>query len=188
MGCTQVILRLWVALGAALSSPSVSADPAVTPPSEVELKPLGGQPLTLARQTRMFQLLAVVLDPYTEESSWILRTAARLLGEFAEADCRASWIVTCGEADAKAFLGPYADQFLTFCDEDRSLVKSLGISEIPALVAIGTDGVIVGSAGGWDPPAWREITDHMAQLLAWNRPVFPLPGDPVPFSGTPVTG
>lgn len=160
----------------------------MTPPAEVELKPLGGQPLTLARQTTMFQLLAVVLDPYTEESSWLLRTAGRILEEFAEADCRTAWIITCGEADAKTFLGPYAQRYLTFCDEDRSVAKALGISEIPALVAVGTDGSVIGSADGWDPPAWREVTDEMARILAWNHPAFPQPGDPIPFQGTPVTG
>lgn len=180
--------RLWVVVDAALSSPSVSADSAVTPPADLELKPIGGRPVTLAHQTRLFQLLAVVLDPYAEESSWILRTAGRILEAFAEADCRTAWIITCGEADAKAFLGPYAQRYLTFCDEDRSVARAIGISQIPALVAVGTDGGIIGSANGWDPSEWREVTDEMARILAWNRPVFPRPEDPIPFRGTPVTG
>ncbi len=144
--------------------------------------------MSLARQTRLFALVAVVLDPYTEESSWILPTAARILGEFAEADCRTAWIITCGEQDASTFLGPHAQRFLTFCDEDRSVAAALGVSQIPALVAVGTDGAVVGSADGWDPPAWREVTDEMARILAWTRPVFPRPDDPVPFPGTPVAG
>lgn len=188
MGCTAAILGLWAIGGAALSSQPVSADSAVTPPAEVELKPLGGEPLTLARQTRLFQLMAVVLDPYTEESSWILRTAAWILEEFAEADCRTAWIMTCGEADARTFLGPYAEQFLTFCDEDRSVATALGVSAIPALVAVGTDGEVIASADGWDPPAWRQVTDEMSRILAWHRPVFPRAVDPVPFPGSPVTG
>ncbi|MCB1011754.1 MAG: hypothetical protein R2714_13925 [Microthrixaceae bacterium] len=176
----------------------MSTDTAATPegdattdssdPSTVELHPLGGEPVSLGQQTRLFQLMAVVLDPYTEESSWILRTASRILAEFAEADCRTAWIITCGEADARTFLGPYAQEFLTFCDEDRSVVKALGLDEIPALVAVGTNGEVIESAEGWDPPAWREVTDEMARILAWNRPVFPKPGDPVPFPGTPAAG
>lgn len=144
--------------------------------------------MSLLDQVRIFHLLAVVLDPYTEESSWILRTAARILEEFAEADCRTAWIITCGEDDARAFLGPHADQFLTFCDEDRSVTRALGVSEIPAVAAVGLDGSVVASAQGWDPPAWRAVTDEMARILAWNRPVFPRPGDPVPFAGTPAEG
>ncbi len=166
----------------------MSADSVVTPPAEVELKPLGGEPVSLANQTRLFQLLAVVLDPYTEESSWLLRTAARILEEFAEADCRTAWIITCGEDDARTFLGPYTERFLTFCDEDRSVVKALGLSQLPALVAVGTNGEVIGSADGWDPPAWREITDEMSRILAWTKPVFPLPGDPIGFPGTPAGG
>ncbi len=154
----------------------------------MELRPLGGEPVSLADQVRLFHLLAVVVDPYTEESSWLLRTAARILEEFAEADCRTAWIITCGESDARTFLGPYAQQFLTFCDEDRSVVEALGVESIPAMVAISVDGTLIGSAQGWDPPAWREVTDRMAEILAWNKPAFPRPGDPVPFPGTPAAG
>ncbi|MFV0318610.1 MAG: TlpA family protein disulfide reductase [Microthrixaceae bacterium] len=156
--------------------------------SGVELHPLGGEPVSLAQQTRLFQLMAVVIDPYTDESSWILRTASRILGEFAEADCRTAWIVTCGEDDSKRFLGPYADEFLTFCDEDRSVVDALGLDTLPALVTVDNDGEVMGSAEGWDPPAWREVTDEIAGILAWSRPVYPKPGDPAPFPGTPAKG
>lgn len=156
--------------------------------SEVELHPLGGEPVSLSQQTRLFQLMAVVLDPYTEESSWILRTAGRILAEFAEADCRTAWIITCGEDDTRTFLGPYAEEYLTFCDEDRSVVRSLGLEQIPALVTVGTNGEVMGSAEGWDPPAWREVTDELSRILAWHRPLFPKQGDPVPFPGTPAAG
>lgn len=156
--------------------------------SAVLLHPIGGEPLSLAQQTRLFQLMAVVLDPYTDESSWILRTAGQILAEFAEADCRTAWIITCGEADARSFLGPYADDYLTFCDEDRSVVAALGLEQVPALVTVGTDGEVMESAEGWDPPAWREVTDEMSRILAWHRPLYPKPGDPVPFPGTPAAG
>ncbi len=46
----------------------------------------------------------------------------------------------------------------------------------------------MGSAEGWDPPAWREVTDELSRILAWHRPLFPKQGDPVPFPGTPAAG
>ena len=156
--------------------------------TDVELHPLGGQPVSLDDQTRIFHLVAVVLDPYTNESAWILETAGRILAELGEADCRVAWIITCGPDDARAFLGPWADRVLTFCDEDRSVVQALGVTEIPALVHVGTNQEVVGLADGWDPAEWKPITDNLAKILSWSRPGYPKPGDPVAFPGTPASG
>ena len=43
-------------------------------------------------------------------------------------------------------------------------------------------------AEGWDPDSWREVADSMADLAHWIRPVIPAPGDPNPYTGTPVSG
>lgn len=156
--------------------------------SDVKLHPLGGETLTLDQQTRIFHLVAVVLDPYTEQSSWLLDTAGRILIELSEADCRTAWIITCGDTDARSFLGPWADRMLTFCDPDRELVQALGVEQIPALVHVGTNQELVGIANGWDPATWRPVTDHIAKILAWNRPGYPKPEDPVAFPGSPAAG
>ena len=79
-----------------------------------------------------FHLASVILDPYTNESSWILRTATRILEPFRGSDARINLIVTSGPADAQAFLGPLTENFLVFCDADRSVVKAIGLSELPA--------------------------------------------------------
>lgn len=136
----------------------------------------------------MFHLVTVVLDPYTYESSWILETAGRILDEFAGADCRAAWVLTADERDAEAFLGPWRERLLTFCDPERKFVSGLGIEEIPALVHIGPDLSVVGVAQGWDPAAWRAITDNLAKVMHWSRPTLPKPGDPVAFAGSPAAG
>lgn len=156
--------------------------------TDVELHPLGGEPIALGDQTQIFHLVAVVLDPYTNESAWLLETAGRILVEMEEADCRVAWIITCGPEDARAFLGPWAERLLTFCDEDRSVVEALGVKEIPALVHVGTNQQVEGLADGWDPAAWKPITDNLAKILAWSRPGYPKPGDPVAFPGTPASG
>ena len=156
--------------------------------TDVEMHPVGGEPLTLAEQTRIFHLVAVVLDPYTNESSWLLETAGRILFELSEADCRTAWIITCDEGDARAFLGPWADSVLTFCDPDRKVVEALGVESIPALVHVGTSGEVEGLANGWDPAEWKPITNNIAKILAWGRPGYPKPNDPVAFAGTPAAG
>ena len=156
--------------------------------ADLKLDPLGGDPLTMSDQVTMFHLVVVALDPYTYESAWLLETAGRILEEFYGADCRVAWLVTAGDADARAFLGPLAEQFLTFVDPDRSVVGALGIEEIPALVHIGNDLSIIGKADGWDPGQWRPITDNLAKMMSWSKPIFPKPGDPMAFAGSAATG
>ena len=162
--------------------------PVATVSADLTLHPLGGETLTLADQVTMFHLVAVVLDPYTYESSWILETAGRILEEYMGADCRTAWIVTADKDDASAFLGPWEQRLLTFCDPERELVKGLGVEQIPALVHIGNDLSVIGLADGWDPEAWHSITDNLATMMSWSRPTFPKAGDPVPFAGTPAAG
>ena len=152
------------------------------------LDPLGGEPLTMSDQVTMFHLVVVTLDPYTYESAWLLETAGRILEEFYGADCRVAWLVTAGDADARAFLGPWAEKFLTFVDPDRSVVEALGIEEIPALVHVGNDLSVIGKADGWDPEQWRPITDNLAKMMSWSKPIFPKPGDPMAFAGSAAAG
>jgi hypothetical protein len=137
----------------------------------------------VADQVTLFHLVAVILDPYTHESSWVLETAGRILDEFYEADCRTAWIVTADENDASAFLGPWRQRMLTFCDPERKVVAGLGVEQIPALVHVGTDLTLIGKAEGWNPAQWRGITDNLARMMSWSRPNFPRAGDPLPFAG-----
>ncbi len=53
-----------------------------------------------------FHLASVVLDPYTNESSWVLKSAVRILEEFRGSHARVNFIVTADDDDARAFLGP----------------------------------------------------------------------------------
>ena len=74
--------------------------------ADLTLHPLGGEPRTAAEQVQLFQLVLVAIDPYTNESAWLLETAGRLLTEFSGADCRVAFLVTAPEEDARTFLGP----------------------------------------------------------------------------------
>jgi hypothetical protein len=158
----------------------VAKDPAV----DIALAPLGGAPKLLGEWLSTFHLGSVVIDPYTNESSWILPTAARVLRAFGGADIKVNFIVTSNEADAKAFLGPYAKEFLVFTDPDRALVRSLDLAHLPALVFIRIDGSLGGSAEGWSPKEWRKVADAMAETTAWTAPHLPGPNDPAPFTGS----
>ena len=155
-------------------------------PDDLVLHPLNGKETTLADQLTLFHLVVVVLDPFTYESSWLLETAGRILENFAGADCRAAFVVTCDEAGARDFLGPWVDRLMVFLDADRTFTKTLGVHELPAFVHLAMDRTIAGKAEGWDPETWRPIAENLADVMSWSRPQIPKAGDPVPYEGTAV--
>src|SRR5829696_8768014 len=109
-------------------------------PADLVLAPLGSEPRPLEDWLTTFHLASVVLDPYTNESSWILPTATRILEGLRGSDARVNFLVTADERDTRTFLGPLVEQFLVFTDPDRIAVKALGLNELPAFVFIRVDG------------------------------------------------
>ena len=154
---------------------------------DIQLRPIGAAERTVAKQLKMFHLAVIVIDPYTNESAWILDVAQRVLENFANASCRVGWVITADEYDAKAFLGPLAERFMTFLDPNRELVAELGLSTIPALVHVDHD-FNAAIAEGWNPEEWRTITDNLANVMGWSGLTLPKPGDPVAFPGSPAKG
>src|SRR5690606_21273921 len=133
-------------------------------------------------------LAAVVLDPYTYESAWLLETAGRILEHFRGADCRIAFVVTADADDAREFLGPWADRVLTFADPDRDLVKALGLNELPAFVHLRDVRSVVALAEGWVSVVWREPANYLAAAMCWSLPTVPAPGAPKPYAGSPALG
>ena len=133
-----------------------------------------------------FRSASVVLDPYTNESSWILGTAARVLDAFRGADVRVNLVVTCGADDARTYLGPLADQFMVFCDPDRAFVRQLGLATLPAFVFVRGDGSVQAAAEGWNPADWRRVAKVIAENTSWIAPTIPVAADPSAFHGTPA--
>jgi hypothetical protein len=157
-------------------------------PNDLPLQPLGGEARNLDEWLTTFHLASVVLDPYTNESSWILKTATRVLHAFSGAAVRTNLIVTAGADDAKAFLGPLAKEFLVFTDPDRAAVKSFGLKTLPAFVFVRSDGTIPAATEGWNPTEWRAVAKAIADVTSWTAPAIPGLGDPTAFAGTPALG
>ena len=155
---------------------------------DTKLTAVGGQTYTIGEWTTTFQLLTVVIDPYTHESAWLLETAGRILSTFSGADCRVAWTVTADERDAQRFLGPWAERFLTFADPDRALVEALDLERLPALVYLRQDRAIMGIAQGWDPEEWEQLGALVGKVTSWSHPKLPAAGDPGPFEGSPAKG
>jgi hypothetical protein len=155
---------------------------------DLNLTALNGEQRPLHEWLTTFHLASVVLDPYTNESSWILSTAARVLDAFRGADVRVNLVVTCSADEASQFLGPLADSFLVYCDADRSFVRGLGLQSLPAFVFVQGDGTVVDAAEGWDPTEWRRVAKTIATTTAWTAPTIPVSSDPSAFHGTPAQG
>ena len=157
-------------------------------PNDLQLHPVGGEARALEDWLTTFHLASVVLDPYTNESSWILKTAKRILEEFRGSHARVNFIVTANEDDVRAFMGPLLDEFLVFADPDRSVVRALGIESLPAFVFIRVDAEVVAKAEGWHASEWSAVADAISETTKWRPPMIPAPGDPGPFAGSPVAG
>ena len=157
-------------------------------PEDLSLAPLGGEARDLAEWLTTFHLASVVLDPYTNESSWVLKTAVRILEEFRGSHARVNFIVTADEDDAQAFLGPLTAKFLVFCDPDRAVVSAMGLQQLPAFVFTRVDREVVAAAEGWNGADWLTVAEAIAETTKWNVPTIPAPGDPVAFAGSPASG
>ena len=159
---------------------------ATNPPPDLLLTPTHGTPRTVAQWLTTFHLLFVAVNPNNERSRWILPTAANILTDYEQADCRVAWLVT-GDADgARRLLGHWADDILTFVDPDETALRAFGLSALPAIVHVGMDGAVVNAVEGWDPGAWRALTIELSRIVGWSRPVIPRATDPGPFAGAPV--
>jgi hypothetical protein len=159
---------------------------AANPSPDTILTSLDGEARPLEEWLTTFHLASVVLDPYTNESAWILRTAARILDGFRGSDARVNFVLTCTRPEAREFLGPLTKDFLVYCDPDRTFVKALGLSTLPAFVYVQTDGTVPAAAEGWNSAEWKAVADVIAKATAWSRPNMPVSGDPGPFHGTPA--
>ena len=116
---------------------------ASNPPADLLLQPLTGKGFPISAWLVQYQLLFVVLDPFTNESAWALPTAVRILHNFEQSDCRVGVVLAGADADeAKQFLGPKAKDFLCFPDPDRTIVRSFGLERLPAIVHVGSDGAV----------------------------------------------
>ena len=159
---------------------------ATNPPLDLVLTPISGAGRPIKGWLTTFHLFLVALNPKSEPSAWLVPTAARILTNYDQADCRVAWLVAGYAEDARRLLGRWAKDILTFVDPDLTAVRAFGFASLPAAVHLGMDGAIVNAAEGWDPPAWRTLTHELSRIVGWSHPVIPGPRDPAPFPGAPL--
>lgn len=156
------------------------------PPLDLSLRPINGPSRTLRELLTTFHLAFVALDPFTNESAWILPTAARILTNFEQADVRVAFLVAGTPEQARIFLGPHARETLTFADPSYAAIKGFGIEALPAFIHVAMDGTLVHWAEGWHPAEWKVVADELARITSWLPPNIPSGRDPGPFEGSPL--
>lgn len=159
---------------------------AANPPPDLVLTALDGRARTVRELLTTFHLLFVAVDPANVRSRWIVPTAARVLFEYEQADCRVAWVVVGDASDARKFLGRWASEIMTFADPDLAAVKAFGLTSLPAIVHLGMNLQVVNAVEGWDPAAWRDLTVELSRQMRWSKPHIPVAGDPGPFEGAPL--
>ena len=157
------------------------------PSPDLLLAPINGKPRPVVAYLTMFHLVFVALDPFSQRSAWLVETSGRILTNYDQANCRVAFLVAGTADEAREFLGHWATDILTFADPDLTAIRGFGLQALPAIVHLGTDGTIVNAVEGWDPPAWRTLSERLAQIVDWRGPVIPGPRDPAPFDGEAPT-
>ena len=161
---------------------------ASNPALDTKLTALGGETRPLEEWLTTFHLASVVLDPYTNESSWVLKTAARILENLRGTDARVNFVVTADADGAKAFLGPLIDDFLVYCDPDRAFVRTLGLASCRRSCSSASTARCKPAPRVGTPSSGVTVAEQIATTTAWISPTIPVAGDPGPFHGTPALG
>lgn len=156
-------------------------------PDEMILDSIRGKGFPVRDWLTSFPLIMIALDPFTNESAWVLETAGKLLAHFQPSDVRTAFLVAGDDDECRQFLGPWAEEFLTFADPERKSIDQLGLQTLPALAVVQPN-LEVQTAAGWQPTEWNEILSPLAKMLSWSMPLVPAPGDPSAFTGTPAAG
>jgi hypothetical protein len=156
-----------------------------SPDPSIKLTSSKGVTRTLDDWSTMFHLCLVVLPPRPEAARWV-PIARRIFAVLGDADCRTAYCVVGNEFIAKGVLGDAEDEALTLCDPDGELVKSLGITHLPALVHLRQDTSLSAAAEGWDPAEWQRVAKELGKAMSWSHPEVSGPGDPPPTKGWPV--
>src|SRR5947209_8067170 len=145
MGCTgRTVPPLPAAEAWAVGVRLPSAAVATNPPPDLFLAPIGGEPHTVQEWQTMFHMLIVAVDPFSVPSAWIVDTAARIMADYEQSDCRVAWLVGGDELDATEFLGRWREGIMTFTDPDLTAINALGLEKLPAIVHLAMDGTVGG--------------------------------------------
>ena len=158
---------------------------AKNPDPELKLATDKGVARTLDDWSTMFHLVLVILPDRPEATQWV-PVGRRIFEVFGDADCRAAFVVPSTPAIAERILGTAETRTMTFVDPDKELVKSLGITHLPAFVHLRQDTTVASIAEGWDPAEWQQVAKNIGKAMAWSVPEIQDRTNPEKTPGFPV--
>ena len=152
---------------------------AKNPDPTLELSTDAGMTRTIDDWTTMFHLCLVILPDRPEAAQWV-PVARRIFGVLGDSDARTAYVIPSTPAIAKRIVDGEREQAMVFVDPDRTLINSLGLKHLPALVHIRQDTSIGAVAEGWDPEEWQKVAREISAAMAWSVPDVAPPGSMVP--------
>jgi hypothetical protein len=158
---------------------------AQNPDPSVALTSLKGVTRTLDDWATVFNLAIVLLPARPEAAAWV-PVIDRMYRTFGDSDVRTTICVSSTPAIVRRILGSSADNWLTFCDADEALARSLALERLPAFVHLRQDTSLVTAAQGWSPTEWQKVADEIAKTLHWTSPVLASRENPSPTPGWPL--
>lgn len=158
---------------------------AQNPDPTLGLTSLKGVTRTLDDWATVFNLAVVLLPARPEAASWV-PVIDRIYRTFGDSDVRTTICVSATPAITRRIIGDASDRWLTFCDPDESLAKSLKLERLPAFVHLRQDTSLVSAAQGWSPSEWQKVADEIARTKHWTSPQVSGAGNPAPTPGWPI--
>ncbi|MFA5883159.1 MAG: hypothetical protein WDA60_04865 [Acidimicrobiia bacterium] len=158
---------------------------AKNPDPTLPLTTLAGTTRTLDDWTTMFHMVLVVLPDRPEGTQWV-PIAERIFSVFGDSDAKVAFLVPGPAPMANRLLEHASGKYSVFLDPDRTLIESLGLKHLPALVHLRQNATLANSAEGWDPREWQRVTRAIAKAMAWTYPEVARAGDPPTTDGWPA--
>lgn len=152
---------------------------AKNPDPTLEMSTAAGMTRTIDDWTTMFHLCLVILPDRPEAAQWV-PVAQRIFGVLGDSDARTAYVIPSTPAIADRILDGESKRAMVFVDPDRTLINSLGLKHLPALVHIRQDTSIGAVAEGWDPEEWQKVAREVARAMAWSVPEVAPPGIDIP--------
>jgi len=152
------------------------------PDPQLALTDLNGTTRTLSEWSTIFHLCLVVIPDRRDGALWV-PVARRIFATLGGADCHTAYVVPSTAAVARRILGGAADETMVFVDPERVLLKSLGLTRVPAFVHLLQDTTLGPWAEGWDPREWERAAREIAKVMAWTSPDLADLTEPQPTPG-----
>lgn len=155
---------------------------AQNPDPTIELTSIKGVTRTLDDWATVFNLAVVILPFRPEAAQWV-PVIERMYATLGDSDVRTIVCFPANAAITRRVLGDLPDHYLTFCDPDQQLAKSLGLERLPAFVHLRQDTSLVNAAQGWSSTEWQRVADVIAEKSHWTSPLLADPSNPAPMPG-----